>query len=106
MDRIWVVEPTATLDDSRWQGRRVWRHIVVRAENAGLAILTAEKFALEHSGHDGHPGNETPSPVAGPADAKLYKIGEINEEKLTDYSGRQPAKEAARTGVIAAEMMA
>lgn len=82
MNKLWLIEPSAAPNDPRWQDRPIWQRLVVRAETEGMARMLAEKYVLERTARAGHPGNESPSPVGGPKDAKLYAVQEITEERL------------------------
>jgi len=92
MPYLYVYEPDADVTDARWQGRIIWRRIVVRGSSEAFARLAAEKYALAAVGPAYGPGNESSSPVAGPSDVKLYKVRETPDE-----SGEGP------DGVILAE---
>jgi hypothetical protein len=92
--RLYTYEPDAGLEDPRWQGRLIWRRIVVRESNEAFARLAAERYALGAIEHASGPGNESPSPVAGPSDVKLYRVRESQDD-----SGDQ------EKGVVLAERM-
>jgi hypothetical protein len=78
--RLYTFEPDAGLNDPRWQGRLIWQRIVVRERSEAFARLAAERYALTATGKSHGPGNESPSPIAGPSDVKLYKVHESPAE--------------------------
>ncbi len=70
--QFWLLEPSASPKDSRWQDRPIWRWVVVAAPTAALARLVAEKWALPRMAPQ--IGNESASPRAGFLDEKLYFV--------------------------------
>lgn len=92
---LWLIEPNANPVDSRWQDRTIWQKVVVAAPNETFARLAAEQWALNNlaaeSGgqenadgvippHVPQIGNESPSPVAGFTDVKLYRVTPLPRE--------------------------
>ena len=76
---LWVLEPRAHPDDPIWQDRKIWRKVVVAARNPAFARLVAEYWALG-DGVAG-PGNESPSPIAGFRDEKLYMVRNLRPDE-------------------------
>lgn len=74
--RFWLIEPAASLADSRWQDRAVWR-VVVAAPSAAMARLTAAAWTLPGP-DEVQIGNESDSPLAGFDDEKLYFVRQID----------------------------
>lgn len=70
--QLWLFEPAASPNDSRWQDRPIWRWVVVAAPNAALARLVAERWALPRLPRQ--IGNESASPRVGFLDEKLYHV--------------------------------
>jgi len=85
--RLYIFEPDAAIEDPRWQGRLIWQRIVVRESNPAFARLAAEKHALAAIEPTHGPGNESPSPVAGPSDVKLYKVRESPDDNSSQKMG-------------------
>ena len=73
---IWIIYPVANPDDSRWQGRRVWAEVIVRAENAAFARLIASKLDEPPVGH--RLGNESLCFRSGFEDEKLYWVQRLD----------------------------
>lgn len=84
---LYVYEPDAGLTDPRWQGRVVWRQIVVRERSEAFARMAAEKYALAAIEPSNGPGNESRSPIAGPSDVKLYKVREKADDNRDGQKG-------------------
>lgn len=91
MTRFWLIEPTATFADSRWQDRPIWR-AVVAAPTANLARQVAAAWALPGP-QEVQIGNESDSPLAGFNDEKLYRVREVPADPAwrnrMDGTGRQ-----------------
>ncbi|HVJ42459.1 MAG TPA: hypothetical protein VM639_13230 [Dongiaceae bacterium] len=100
--KTWLFEPAASTDDPRWQGRQIWRRIVVRDVSEAFARLAAEHYALAAVRPATGPGNESPSPVAGPIDVKLYRATEMADDSSADTL---TAADRSRKGVVAAEKL-
>lgn len=81
----WVIEPVADPDDPRWQTRRQWQRVVVRAPSAAFARVLAETLdtperALEQ-------GHEHPHLGSGFKDEKLYRVASSHD---TDHPADGP----------------
>ena len=75
----WKLTPVASPDDPRWQGRTIWREVVVEAPTAAFARLYAAQWELQDM--DGQVGNESPSPKSGFEDEKLYWVRRLPAEE-------------------------
>jgi hypothetical protein len=69
---LWVIEPMARSDDPRWQDRRQFRRVVVRAATPAFARILAGPLdtpdrALQFGQQDPHLGS-------GFKDEKLYRV--------------------------------
>ena len=82
--RFWMIEPVASLDDSRWQDRPIWR-VLVTAPISSLALQAAEAWANPRGA--AQIGNESDSPLAGFADEKLYRVREVPPDPAWQGSG-------------------
>jgi hypothetical protein len=69
---LWLIEPSAAPDDSRWQDRPIWRSVIVAAPSATFARLVAEQWAKADI--KSQIGNESDSFYAGFNDEKLYQV--------------------------------
>ena len=67
---LWLISPAATPLDDRWQGREIFRSVVVEAPTAAAARLAAEHWALGGI----HPEMRNDSLNAGFSDEKLYFV--------------------------------
>jgi hypothetical protein len=67
---LWLISPAATPLDDRWQGREIFRSVVVEAPTAAAARLAAEHWALGGT----HPEMSNESLNAGFSDEKLYFV--------------------------------
>lgn len=92
---LWRIHPVAQPTDSRWQGRRIWAEVIVRAQSAAMARLIASK--LDEPPVPSRIGNETLCFRSGIEDEKLYWVRRLS----TDEAFRHE-KEDRGAGVIAA----
>lgn len=92
---IWRIHPVAHPRDSRWQGRRIWEEVIVRADCAALARMIAAK--LDEPAVPYRLGNETQCFRSGLQDEKLYWARRLDDADAGRYA---TAKE--NDGVIAA----
>jgi hypothetical protein len=76
---LWKLTPAAEPDDDRWQGRTMWKEVIVEAATAAFARQFAAEWELGRTRQQ--VGNESPSPLSGFIDEKLY------------WARRMPAKE-------------
>ena len=88
----WKLTPVASPDDPRWQGRTIWREVVVEAPTAALARLYAAEWELQDM--DGQVGNESPSPKSGFEDEKLYWVRRVPGEEAGEL--RTGSQDGAR----------
>lgn len=68
---LWVLEPVADPDDPRWQTRKQWQRVVVRAPSPAFARVVAE--TLDTSDVALEQGQEDPHLGSGFKDEKLYR---------------------------------
>lgn len=69
---LWLIEPAAAPDDSRWQDRPVWHSVVVAAPSPTFARLVADQWAAAEI--RSQIGNESDSFRPGFSDVKLYQV--------------------------------
>lgn len=81
---IWVIEPVAVADDPAWQGRHIWKKILVREESEPFARLAAEKWVIEHAS-----GLLSEDARTGLTDVKLYKTEHlpVKADEMLEYAG-------------------
>lgn len=77
MTRLWRLEPAARPEDDRWQGREIWRSVLVAAPTAALARAAAERWAS-----NGVVSNENLK--AGFSDEKLYYARAVPDDAQVD----------------------
>ena len=82
---LWRFVPVADRTDSRWQDRRIWHDVVVRAPSAAMArILAAD---AEEIYVPRHVGNEAPGGSGGFADPALYWVERLSRDDAQPYGG-------------------
>lgn len=86
---LWRIQPVAVLGDSRWQGRRVWAEVIVRAPSAAFARVAAGK--LDAPAARRRLGNETHCFRSGFADEKLYWVRRVGPTEAAAYEDVEPA---------------
>jgi hypothetical protein len=82
MTRLWRLEPAARPEDDRWQGREIWRSVLVAAPTAALARAAAERWAS-------HGALSNENLKAGFSDEKLYYVRSAD----TGVAGESPSNE-------------
>lgn len=90
MASLWMLEPAAIPEDGRWQGRDIYRAVLVAAPTAASAREAAERWA---SG--GVRSNENLK--AGFSDEKLYHVRAASDRPELDWdsSSEEPRVLAA-----------
>lgn len=84
---LWRIQAIANPDDGRWQGRKIWKEVIVRAPTAALARLRASDL-------------DTPA-GSRPEDAsKITERSGFNDEKLY-WVQRLDREDEARLGAEA-----
>lgn len=92
---LWRIVPVAPTNDSRWQDRPVWQEVVVRAESAAMARLTAETLDVDT---DGPPqGDGSMSYKSGFEDDKLYRVDRLGDEEAEAEGGTVGRREVLRS---------
>lgn len=86
---LWRIHPVALLGDTRWQGRRIWAEVVVRAPSAAFARVAAAK--LDEPTVRRRLGNETNGFRSGFADEKLYWVRRVGPTEAAAYENVEPA---------------
>lgn len=82
---LWRIVPVTPAEDMRWQGRRIWREVIVRADTAALArVLAGEHVRPENPLGV---GNETLDFRSGFDDEKLYWVFQIDEDEAAALGG-------------------
>jgi hypothetical protein len=93
MTLLWLLEPAAIPEDGRWQGRKIWRSVLVAAPTAALARAAAERWASH-----GVASNENLK--AGFSDEKLYYARPAPDQSSADL---ESSSEGSR--VLAADRL-
>jgi len=86
---LWKFVPAARRSDPRWQDREPWYEVVVRAETAAMARVTAS--GLDRPRGPDHVGNESIGFRSAFDDEKLYWVERIDAREF----------DAARSGPLA-----
>lgn len=94
---LWIFGPAAAPDDPRWQGRKQYDRVVVRAGTAGLACVVAETLdtpdkALEFGQQDPHLGS-------GFRDEKLYHVARYRGEEYAAEGSNEILEAVERADV-------
>src|SRR3546814_14732699 len=79
---LWKIYPVAGLQDPRWEGRCIWKDVVVRAPSAAMARLVAA--AMERDLDIRIRGDERLCFRSGFQDEKIYWVSRINAEDAAD----------------------
>lgn len=95
---LWRIEPVARPDDPRWQGRRIWREVIVRARNAAFARVIAAE--LERDPRYPPTGNESLSFTSGFDDEKLYWVSQLDDAEAAAYGGDSGPDGVVHVGAI------
>jgi hypothetical protein len=100
---LWVLEPHAQPDDPLWQDRPIWSKVIVVAESPAFARLAAAHWAARDVAG---PGNESPSPVIGFEDERLYAVRKLRpgEPVCDDLAGAVISAESSQHPVAAADV--
>lgn len=85
---LWRIQPVARPGDPRWQGRAIWRDVVVRAPSAAFARLVARK--LDEPPVRRRLGNETHCFRSGFEDEKLYWVRRLAPAEASAYQNVDP----------------
>jgi hypothetical protein len=81
---LWTLTPVASVEDDRWQGRTIWTEVIVEAPTAAFARQFAAEWELAEQ--QGRVGNETPSPMSGFLDEKLYWVRRLSADQSLHLS--------------------
>jgi hypothetical protein len=84
---LWRIVPSARLDDTRWEDHPAYPEVVVRAETAAMARLTAGR-ALYHENMKTQFGEEhDPIFISAFDDEKLYRVSRIESDSRFQNNG-------------------
>jgi hypothetical protein len=81
---LWKLTPAASPEDDRWQARTIWAEVIVEAPTAAFARQFAVEWELGES--TPHIGNESPSPISGFQDEKLYWARRLRPDEVLHLS--------------------
>lgn len=83
---LWYIHPVAHPGDERWQGRKIWKEVLVRAPSAAMARLFA--CELDRPAQRRRKGNETLCFRSGLEDAKLYWVERLDRcDSISEREG-------------------
>ena len=86
---LWQIRPVASQNDPRWQGRRIWKEVIVQAKSAAFARLIASE--LDKPAVPYRSGNESLCFRSGFEDERLYWVRRLDAADAASYetpSGR------------------
>lgn len=95
---MWMIYPVAWPEDSRWQGRTIWDHVVVRAPTASMARVQAAKLDRPRAPHG--LGNETHCFRSGLEDERLYWVRHLTDDEASGDTNEKSSSQ--ESGVLAA----
>ncbi|MBU6296620.1 MAG: hypothetical protein KJS68_00130 [Alphaproteobacteria bacterium] len=84
---VWRIHPVARRGDARWQGRKIWKEVVVCAPSAAMARLIA--CELDRPAQRHRKGNESLCFRSGLEDAKLYWVEQLDRSPVGDNRGQE-----------------
>ncbi len=76
---FWRIYPVAHRSDARWQGRKIWKEVVVCAPSAAMARVIA--CELDRPARPHRMGNESHCFRSGFEDAKLYWVRRLDQSE-------------------------
>jgi hypothetical protein len=85
---LWRIHAVANPRDARWQGHRVWKEVIVRAETAAMARLVAR--SLDQQSADQVPRSANSEFWSAFRDEKLYWVQRVSSreaERFGDETG-------------------
>src|SRR5690625_7926259 len=86
---LWRIYPIAAPGDSRWQGRQIWREVIIRAPSAAFARVVATRLAGQAQRRYAT-GNESQAMRSGFLDEKLYWVRRLSPEDAAAYEHEGP----------------
>lgn len=95
---LWRIHAVAHPRDSRWQGHKVWKEVIVRVETAAMARIVARRLDQHPAGD--RPGSPNLEIWSAFRDEKLYWVQRLNAreaERFGDETG--PGKVIAATAL-------
>lgn len=96
---LWRIRPVAVPGDARWQGRRIWPEVIVRAPSAAMARVVASR--LDENPGALPVGNETLCFRSGFEDSKLYWVTPVDAAEAAALRQRFAA-DRSTCGVVSA----
>lgn len=87
MMHYWRLTPAAAPDDSRWLEFEIWDEVIVEAETASLARITARN--LEREPDQAKAGNESQTFRSGFEDEKLYHVTRLEEKAAAAHAEKR-----------------
>ncbi len=77
---FWRIVPAARSDDTRWEDHPIFSEVLVRAETASLARLTAGRVLYKGDAKTQFGEEHDPIFVSAFADEKLYRVSEVDSD--------------------------
>ncbi len=82
---LWKITPVAAADDPRWQDRKIWSQVIVRAPTAAMARVLASE--LERDPTLPQVGNESLDFQSAFQDEKLYWVEQLPDSTAARFGG-------------------
>jgi hypothetical protein len=82
---LWRIHAVAHAQDSRWQGHKVWKEVIVRAETAAMARLVARE--LDQGSPDDGSRSINLETWSAFRDEKLYWVQRLNAQEAKRFGG-------------------
>jgi hypothetical protein len=79
---VWRIYPVARPGEPVWQGRKIWKEVLVRASSAAMARMIAGELDRPAQRH--RKGNESLCFRSGFDDVKLYWVVRLDRSPLDD----------------------
>ncbi len=86
---LWRIVPSARVDDTRWEDHPVFEEVVVRAESASLARLTAGRALYTGNAKVQFGEEHDPIFVSAFADEKLYRVSRAEDPRFPGDGARE-----------------
>lgn len=71
---VWRITPVAHPSDGAWQGRMIWKELLIVAPTAGAAMLEADRHSARARGASPARSQDRQQARSGFGDQKLYRV--------------------------------
>ena len=84
---LWRIVPSARPSDTRWEDHPVYAEVIVRAESASLARLTAGRALYRDDVKTQFGEERDPIFISAFADEKLYRVSQLGPDPRFPEAG-------------------